>query len=187
MQKEKSKLPINSQNFEKKISSIISKKEIKKASSLLEEYIDSGNIIQNKNLLKFILEPSGMTVAHLLAHNSVNFSDPEILKLKGIDRSQENAIFGHNGVSVAFILAKKGFFFEDREIQLLGSEENRATVAHAMANNGYIFKNPDILRLRDSKGNTVAHVMANNGHNFESPEILNLENNFGFTVKDFQD
>jgi len=175
-----------SQQFEKKISRLITKSELRKASNLLEEYIESGNSIYNKELLSFVLEPSGMTVAHLLAHNGVNFDDNEILKLKGVDRSNENALFGHNGVSVAFVLAKQGFVFKDKDIQKLGSEDGRATVAHAMAQKGYVFEDVEILEMRDSKGNTVAHYMANKGHKFSDPVILSLENNHGFSVAEFQ-
>lgn len=172
--------------FEEKILKLVASGDKRKASNLIEKHLESKNIIQNKDVLKFVLEPSGMTVAHKMAHLGFSFNDSEILKLTGEDRSHINSIFGHNACSVAFILAKKGFTFTDPSILTLGSENNRTTVAHAMAAKGYTFSEKEILSLKDDKGTTVAHIMATNGHIFSDPEILKLENQFGFTVKDFQ-
>lgn len=133
-----------------------------------------------------ILEPSGMTVAHKMALNGHVFHDFEILSLKGEDRSKQNAVFGHNGCTVAFILAKKGIEFTDPAIQALGKDEGRATVAHAMAAHKHKITDENILKLVDHQGNTVAHIMASNGSVFSNPEILNLKNKFGFSVLDYQ-
>lgn len=172
--------------FEEKVLKLISSGDRRKASNLIEKHLESKNIIQNKEVLKFILEPSGMTVAHKMAHLGYTFDDAEILSLKGEDRSSLNAILGHNACTVAFILAKKGHIFSDKTILALGSEDNRTTVAHAMALKGFNFQDKDILKLKDEKGMTVAHIMATNGHIFKDPEILDLKNDFGFSVLDFQ-
>lgn len=173
-------------SFETRIQNLILKGDKRKASNLLEDYISKGGQLTNKDILKFILEPSGMTVAHKLAHRGDKIIDKEILMLNGEDRSKENSLYGHSGCSVAFIMAKKGHFFTDIEILKLGSETGKSTVAHAMAASGYNFHENEILTLKDDKGTTVAHIMASNGYSFTNKEILNLKNNFGFSVKDFQ-
>jgi hypothetical protein len=183
-------IPLNidskTSKFEQRILALISLNECRKASSLIEKYLTEGNSISNFQILKFILEPSGMTVAHKMAHLGFNFTDPEILRLKGEDRSSLNAVFGHSGCSVAYILAKRNQTFKDPSILSLGSEDRRATVAHAMALKGHKFDDPSILKLSDDKGLTVAHIMTKNGHVFSDPEILELKNHYGFSVLDFQ-
>lgn len=173
-------------NFEEKILKLIASGDKRKASNLIEKHLESKNIIQNKDVLRFVLEPSGMTVAHKMAHLSHTFIDPEILSLKGEDRSSLNAILGHNACTVAYILAKRGHTFSDKNILSLGSEEKKSTVAHAMALKGHKFEDKDILKLVDEKGMSVAHIMATNGHIFKDQEILDLKNDFGFSVLDFQ-
>ena len=172
--------------FEEKILKLISSGEKRKASNQIEKFLEEKNVINNKEVLSFILEPSGMTVAHKMAFLGCTFQDEEILKLRGEDRSKENALYGHNGCSVAFILAKKGQTFVNPEILCLGSELKRSSVAHAMAAKGYKFSDMSILSLADDKGNTVAHVMATAGYQFQDEKILDLKNNFGFSVRDFQ-
>ena len=175
-----------STRLENRIKNLISKGERKKASKLIEDAIDIGEQFTEVELLQFILEPSGMTVAHKLALQGISFDNSTILSLKGEDRSSNNIAFGHNGCSVAFILAKKGLQFIEPEIQTLGSEDGRSTVAHAMAEQGHKFSNKEILTLKDDQGMTVAHVMAKCGHSFTDKEILELETPFGFTVESFQ-
>lgn len=172
--------------FEEKVLRLIAQNEKRKASSLIEKHLSAENLITHPDVLKFVLEPSGMTVAHKMAHLGYGFADEEILKLKGEDRSKLNAIYGHNACSVAFILAKKGHSFTDPAILSLGSEDKRSTVAHAMALKGSVFTDHSVLKLADEKGTTVAHIMATNGHSFSDSEILNLKNDFGFSVQDFQ-
>jgi hypothetical protein len=133
-----------------------------------------------------LLEPSGMTVAHKMALSGHVFKDSEILSLKGEDRSKQNAVFGHNGCSVAFILAKKGIRFDDPATQSLGANEGRSTVAHAMAAHKHEITDENVLRLTDHQGNSVAHILASNGVQFSNSEILNLKNKFGFSVSDYQ-
>ena len=180
------KLDSKTLRFEEKITRLISSGEKRKASNLIEKEIEEGRSQYSNALLKVILEPSGMTVAHKLALKGHEFTDFEILSLTGEDRSKQNSVYGHNGCSVAFILAKKGQKFSDPNVLKLGSEKGLSTVAHAMAAQGFTFDDKDILKLRDDKGTTVAHVMAANGFKFTDKDILALENNFGFTVLDFQ-
>lgn len=186
LEKDKTKQHTSILKFEEKVLKLIFSGDKRKASNLIEKHLSDGNPITSTNLLKFILEPSGMTVAHKMAHLGYSFADVEILKLKGEDRSKANAIYGHNACSVAFILAKKGHSFSDPQILSLGSEDNRSTVAHAMALKGFVFTDKSILKLADEKGTSVAHVMASAGYSFKDPEILGLKNNFGFSVQDFQ-
>ena len=87
---------------------------------------------------------------------------------------------------MAYILAKRNQVFTDPTILALGSEDNRSTVAHAMASKGYKFSDKLVLKLSDDKGVTVAHVMTSHGYVFRDPEILDLKNNYGFSVLDFQ-
>lgn len=185
---ESSPIKIDSKTFkfEEKILKLIASDDKRKASNLIDKHLAERNSIQNIAVLKFIMEPSGMTVAHKMAYLDFNFTDTEILSLKGEDRSKLNAVLGHNGCSVAFILAKKGHTFSDPTILSLGSEDHRSTVAHAMALKGYKFDDKSILRLSDDKGTTVAHIMATNGFIFKDPEILDFKNDFGFSVLDFQ-
>jgi len=130
--------------FEDKILRLFSFGEKRKASKLIEKHLEEGNIISNKQLLMFVLEPSGMTVAHKLALQGIKLSDPEVLTLKGEDRSKENATLGHSGCSVAYIMARMGHSFNDPSILRLGSEDGRASVAHAMAEKGCKFEDKDI-------------------------------------------
>lgn len=172
--------------FEEKILRLFGSGDKRRASNLIEQHLSEKNLISNIDVLKFILEPSGMTVAHKMAHLGFNFTDPEILRLKGEDRSKFNAVFGHNGCSVAYILAKRSHIFSDPTILALGREDNRSTVAHAMAQKGHKFDDKSILKLSDDKGVTVAHIMTRYGHVFKDPEILDLKNDYGFSVLDFQ-
>ncbi|MAE22019.1 MAG: hypothetical protein CMK92_06260 [Pseudomonas sp.] len=173
-------------SFETRVQNLILKGDKRKASNLLEEHISQNKPITEKEILKFTLEPSGMTVAHKLAHRGDKITDKEILMLCGEDRSKENSLYGHSGCSVAYIMAKKGHSFSDKDILKLGSENNKSTVAHAMASHGHFFEDLEVLKFKDDKGTSVAHIMASNGHTFKEVELLNITNDFGFSVKDFQ-
>jgi hypothetical protein len=172
-------------NLENKIKKLISKNDKKKASRLIEQSIENSVKFEDKEILRFILEPSGMTVAHRMALKGYTFKDPLILSLKGENRSDRN-IIGHNGCAVAYFLAKKGFTFEEPSILKLGTEDGRSTVAHAMAEKGHKIKVKEILLLKDDQGISVAHVMARYGHKFDDEDILNLTTPFGFTVENIQ-
>lgn len=176
----------NTDQIEKKILRLYEKGKTRPASNLVVKYIEEGFIFTNKELLKKIIEPFGYTVAHKLANKGIRFEDKEILTLKGEDRKNLNTL-GHSASSVAFVLAKQGYFFEDIDIQALGSEKKSRTVAHEMAKNGYHFKNKEILKLKDDIGLSVAHEMAKKGYIFEDKEILDLENEYGFTVRNLQE
>lgn len=171
--------------FEEKMIKLFDQGKTRKASNLIEKWLDEGNSSANLSFLKLIMNPTGDTVAHKLTRRGFSFESIEILCLTGENRSREN-ILGHSGFSVAFILAKQGFFFEDESILKLGSERGVITVAHVCASKGQIFTNKEILNLVDDKGNSVAHNMASRGHQFQDESILNLKNDYGFTVADFQ-
>ena len=176
--------------IEQKILRLYSQGKKRTASNLAVKHIRDGAVFTDKNLLTKIVEPYGHTVAHQMAFQGVNFKDISILKLTGEDRfgdyGKGKNILGHNGCSVAFVLAGKGYFFEDKSIQKLGSEKNVMSVAHAMAKKGYKFTDKDILSLKDSMGLSVAHEMARHGHEFEDKEILELKSIHGLSVRDFQ-
>lgn len=188
--------------IEKRILTLYAKGEKRKASNQVLDCINKHKIIfTNKELLKQIVEPYGYTIAHALAFEGVIFDDPEILKLTGQDRfgdygtfedenkkQQNKNILGHNGTSVACILASAGKLkTNDTEILKLGSEKKLPSVAHLMAQNGYEFKDKEILKLKDDIDLSVAHEMASKGYKFEDEEILDLESAHGFSVRDFQD
>lgn len=172
--------------LEERLLSSLKKGKPRVVAKQIETHLQKGGSFQNKELLAAILEPSGMTVAHQLAFNGIEIEDPDILSLKGEDRSEKNAALGHNGCTVAYILAKKGYEFRDPKILMLGNEEGKSTVAHAMAQQGHAFEDQEILKLRDDQGITVAHIMAKNGHVFTDNSILDLKSSHGFSVKDFQ-
>jgi len=176
----------NIKSFETRIQNLILNGDKRKASNLLEDHISQGYPVNEKKILKFILEPSGMTVAHKLAHRGDKLTNKEIFMLCGENRTKENSLYGHSGCSVAFIMAKKGHSFTDYDILKLGNEDKKTTVAHVMASHGFKFDDISILKMKDDKGTTVAHVMASNGYIFTNKNILELPNDFGFTVKDFQ-
>lgn len=179
---------MNIEKIENKLLSLYKKGKKRTASNLAKKYIEEDKIIfTNKELLKKIIEPYGYTIAHKIALIGHSFEDKEILSLCGENRNKINVLLGHHGSSVAFILAKKGFTFDDIDIQKLGSERGKRTVAHEMAENGYTNFKKEILMLKDNTGISVAHVMAKKGFIFEDEEILNLENIVGFSVKNIQE
>ena len=163
------------EKLENKILRLYDQNKTRTASNLiLKEIRENKTIFKNKEVLKKVINPYGYTVAHALAFLSVEFSDIEILKLTGENRSDLN-VLGHSGSSVAFALSKRGIMFESKEIQMLSG------VAINMAKNGYIFKDIEILKLPQ-----VAHEMARLGYKFDNEEILSLENETGVSVLDFQ-
>jgi len=85
------------------------------------------------------------------------------------------------GWTVAHEMAKRGFVFTDPEILKL-ADKGGYTVAHEMADKGYAFTDFEILKLADESGRTVAHIMAEKGHVFTDPEVLKLADKNGWTV-----
>lgn len=193
---------MNETTLTKKILNLYNKNEKRKASNQAIQAIESKIIFTSKEVLQQVLEPFGYTIAHKLVFFgaiedskflNLLLKDPELLKLTGENRFGDHArgknIMGHNGVSIAFILAKKGYHIDNKDIWKLGSESlnKQKSVAHIMAQKGYDFKDKDILKLTDDIDLSVAHEMARRGYKFKDKDILNMTSLHGYTVKDYQD